>query len=168
MNSGADSKNDGQEEREATGGDASSLLLGSRVTAALADLRDGRITLNEVDGTLFEYIIAELMDRKGYENVEVTRTSKESGVDIYASLRDPLGGRLWFLTQCKHYRIDHGVKTGEVRALLGLVDFHRASGGIIIASSFISKGARDLEQMMPYRLMLYDHQAVHQWIREVG
>src|SRR5204862_4797648 len=49
----------------------------------------------------FEEVVAELLDRQGYE-VTLTPASKDGGKDIYAAKNDMLGSFL-YLVECKKY-----------------------------------------------------------------
>jgi restriction system protein len=143
-------------------------ILVPEFVSVLADLRDGRLLLEQVDPYAFEHLIAELQMRLGYEDVEVTRKSGDGGVDIYAVYRDPTGRKLQFLTQCKRYREDRRIGPGEVQTLYGIVEMQRATGGMLVTSSYFTSGARKLEREHANRLSLHDKQAVYQWIRATG
>jgi len=102
----------------------------------------------------FEEFVAELYARSGFE-VELTRPSKDGGVDIYAVQRAPFGS---FLTvvDCKRHRADRPIQVGLVRGLYGTVMDTGASAGVIATTSYFTKGAKAYQDQRKHRIGLQD------------
>ena len=102
----------------------------------------------------FEELVAELYERSGFE-VELTRASKDGGVDIYALQRAPFGSFLT-IVDCKHHRADRPVQVGLIRQLYGTVMATDASVGVIATTSYFTKGAKAFQAERKHRLGLQD------------
>jgi hypothetical protein len=111
----------------------------------------------------FEELVAELYAREGFE-VELTRASKDGGVDIYAVQRAPFGS---FLTvvDCKRYAADRPIEVGLVRGLYGTVNDLDASMGVIATTSYFTDGAKRLQEKRKHRLGLQDFVAVQNMLK---
>jgi CheY-like chemotaxis protein len=112
----------------------------------------------------FEEFVAHMLEDVGYQ-VELTPVSKDGGFDIYAARRDGVG-KFLYLVECKAYAEDNPVGIGIVRALHGVVNERQASAGMIATTSRFTRGARELERKLPYRLSLNDFGAVSQWVED--
>jgi restriction system protein len=113
----------------------------------------------------YEKVIAEVFRRKGYD-VTLTAFSKDGGRDICAARKDSLGSFL-FLIECKKYRKDRPVGVGLVRSLNGVLDSNRATAGILATTSYFTKGAKEFQKTLEFRISLQDFFGVHRWLREV-
>jgi restriction system protein len=118
----------------------------------------------ELSPRQFEEIVAELLNRKGYE-IKISPATRDGGVDIYAAHKTDLGSFL-YVVQCKKYNVEHRVGVGLIRDLLGTVELERATAGIMVTSSFFTKDARELQQKMAYRISLQDYFGIQKWIKE--
>lgn len=103
----------------------------------------------------FEELMAELYAMQGFE-VELTRGTKDGGVDLYL-VRHEAYGRVLTIADCKRYAPDHLVGVGLVRAMHGLVEANRANAGLIITTSFFTRGAREFQRRLDLRLKLQDY-----------
>jgi len=113
----------------------------------------------------FEELVAGLFERQGYE-VTLTPASKDGGKDIYVAKRDPLGA-LMYLVECKRFARDRPVGVGLIRQLYGVVEQEDATGGILVTTSFFTKGAREFTEKLRYRLSLKDYIDLHKWIEQL-
>lgn len=113
----------------------------------------------------FEELIASLFEKEGYE-VTLTPTSRDGGIDIYVAKKDALASLL-FLVQCKRNALDNPVQVKLIRELYGVVEEHRATGGILATTSVFTKGAKEFTDRMKYRLSLQDYLDLHKWIQRV-
>ena len=111
--------------------------------------------LYELPSRRFEELVAELYARRGFE-VELTPSSGDGGVDVYVVRRDDLGTTLQ-VVQCKRHAEKHRVGVGLVRELYGTVQAENASAGILLTTSFFTRGAREFESRFQYRLSLQDY-----------
>jgi restriction system protein len=93
----------------------------------------------------FEYLIAELYEKLGYET-KLTKTSYDGGVDIIAE-KKKTGKKEKLLIQCKRYQYKIGVD--EIRKLLGVLSDQKATKGTLITCSDYTREARRLEKSNP-------------------
>lgn len=117
----------------------------------------------EMDPRTFEELVAELYEREGFE-VELTRASRDGGVDIYAVQRATFGS---FLTvvDCKRYAADRPIEVGLVQGLYGTVNDLHASMGVIATTSYFTGGAKRLQERRKHRLGLQDFAAVREMLK---
>ena len=113
----------------------------------------------------FEELVAELLSRQGYE-VSLTPESNDGGIDVIAVGGAGLLDRGRFLVQAKRYQPDNRVGVGVVRELYGVVEETRATAGIVVTSSFFTRGARKLQERLASRMSLADFDELRKWILE--
>ena len=111
----------------------------------------------------FEELVAELLFRNGME-VELTERSKDGGRDILAWTTTDMGRQL-YLVECKRYNEKNPVGVGIVRALYGIIEAEKATGGIIVTTSKFTKGAINFARTFEHRLWLNDYNRLLKWIR---
>jgi restriction system protein len=126
-------------------------------------LKQGRL-LSELEWRDFERLIGDLLEREGW-HVEVTRGSKDGGVDVIASMDDLAIGAIRALWQAKRYGPGHKVSLAEVRELSGLISHERATKGVIVTTSHLTRGAIDWVKKDIYRLASLDGPEVEAWVR---
>jgi hypothetical protein len=96
-------------------------------------------------GHQFEKEVSLLYKAKGYD-VQLTKGSGDGGIDIFIEMDG-----LRYGVQCKNY---HGaVGPAAVRELYGTIQHEGLDGGIFIASSGYTKGAREFAGGKPIRLL---------------
>lgn len=117
--------------------------------------------MREVHPRRFEELVAELFRRMGYE-VVLTPRGKDGGFDVLAFQKTGVG-RLLTLVECKRFSPDHKVGVGLVRALYGVVEERRATQGVIATTSSFTRGARQFQQNLEYRLSLRDFNDLASW-----
>ncbi|HDZ79386.1 MAG TPA: hypothetical protein ENH39_08820 [Gammaproteobacteria bacterium] len=115
-----------------------------------------------VDPRKFEELIAEMLTERGYE-ITLTPTSKDGGLDMFAARKDDLGSFL-YLVECKRYTPPNKVGVSVVRSLHGVVQQKQANGGIVVTSSFFTKGAQELQESLPHQMHLRDYLALQKWL----
>ena len=111
----------------------------------------------------FEQLIAELLKRKGF-HVELTPASKDGGYDIIAIQRDDLGSAMT-LVECKRYNANNKVGVEIVRGLYGVVEQEKATRGLIMTTSYFTKGAQTFRDQIKNRMTLSDYDALTDFIR---
>lgn len=119
--------------------------------------------LRELPSRKFEEVVAELLSRQGYMT-ELTPPSKDGGFDMYAARKDGVVGIL-FLVECKRYVPPNKVGVEIVRALHGTVDEKNATGGIVVTTSFFTKGAKDFQQKIEHKMQLHDYAGIQEWLK---
>jgi hypothetical protein len=102
----------------------------------------------------FEELVAELYSRRGFK-ATLTPTTGDQGVDVYVVRHDELGRSL-SVVQAKRYSPDRKIGPSIVRELKGTVATTNASAGVLLTTSFFTKGARALEDEYQYTLALHD------------
>lgn len=108
--------------------------------------------LHEIDPKEFEYLIAALLDKIGFENVEVVGGSGDGGVDLVGALT--VGGitNVKTVIQAKRYKNTIGSKV--IRELRGSAELTKR--GLIITTADFSKDAveeADQPNKMPISLV---------------
>jgi len=130
--------------------------------ALINRLRSEPEFLHNLTPRRFEEIVAELLSQQGY-SVELTPPSQDGGFDMYAARKDGLG-RFLFLVECKRYTPPNKVGVSIVRSLHGVVQQQQANAGIVVTTSFITRGAKEFQQRLPYQVQLQDYLAIQQWL----
>lgn len=95
----------------------------------------------EMDPFQFEYLIAELLRKIGYENVEVTKRSGDKGIDVTANLT--VGGltNVKTVIQAKRYKKGNNISGKHITQLRGSAEVDQR--GLIITTSEFTKDAID-------------------------
>jgi HJR/Mrr/RecB family endonuclease len=119
--------------------------------------------LRTVDGRSFERILAELLERQGYQ-VELQRGTKDGGIDIFALMRQgPLGPHR-YLVQAKRWTRPVGV--APVRELMFLHADHKVTKSCLATTSRFTNGAWRLADDYRWQLELRDFESLQEWIEK--
>lgn len=102
----------------------------------------------------FEEICALALSRLGYD-VTITPPGPDDGIDLIAVDESALF-RSALLVQCKRHRLDLKVETPTLKQLKCVVDDYRASGGIVMTSSYFTSGAERYARENQYKITLFD------------
>ena len=92
---------------------------------------------DRMDGWEFEEYIAELLMRNGFTHVEVTRGSKDQGVDILAQ-KDEVS----YAIQCKHY--SGKVPNKAVQEAYAGAKFYGCEVPVVLTNSYFYPSAEEL------------------------
>lgn len=97
--------------------------------------------IQEMDPFQFEYLVAELLRKIGYENVDVTRRSGDKGIDVVGNLT--VGGltNVKTVIQVKRYKQGNNISGSYITQLRGSAEVDQR--GLIITTSDFTKGAID-------------------------
>ena len=125
-------------------------------------LRAGRL-LSELPWRRFEELIGALLEAEGW-SVKVTRPSKDGGVDVVATKNDPLIGVVRAVWQAKRYGPTRRVRLSEVRELSAVVESERATKGVVVTTSRLTKDAIGWVRRDLYRLDYKDAEKVEAWV----
>lgn len=104
----------------------------------------------------FEIFTYELLDRFGYADVRIGKGSKDGGIDVSAYIEHPLGIER-VIVQCKRNAIDNKVGEPVIKQLLSDTDIHKAARGLIVTTSYLTRGARLLIESYRHRLSALDY-----------
>ncbi len=120
------------------------------------------MSMYELSPREFEKIIAELFKKLGYE-VELTKQTRDGGVDIYIAEKTDLG-KFLFLVECKHYAPNRPVGIEVIRNMYGVLGMNKRkpTGGIIATTSHFAKGVREeiVELNLEHRISLHDFEYI--------
>lgn len=119
--------------------------------------------LSEMHWRDFEKLIGSLLENSGWI-VEVTRGSKDGGVDVIAKKEDSILGEIKTIWQAKKYKKDNFVSLSDVRELSAVRDDMDATKGIIVTTSRLTKGAIHWIKKDLYRLDFKEREQIEAWI----
>lgn len=132
--------------------------------ALLRQLQSGVTGVDALSWREFEKLIAALVESDGYV-VELMRGTKDGGVDVVA-VRD-LGPSGYFkaVWQAKKNNLKRKVQLSVVRELADTRTEFGASKGIVVTSSYLSRGALQRIERDKYILGKIDRDDLDRWIR---
>jgi len=95
--------------------------------------------IQEMDPFQFEYLVAELLRKIGYENVDVTKRSGDKGIDVIGNLT--VGGltNVKTVIQVKRYKTGNNISGKYITQLRGSAEVDQR--GLIITTSDFTKDA---------------------------
>jgi restriction system protein len=114
----------------------------------------------------FEELIADLLRDMGYD-VTLTKTTRDGGADILASIKNDLG-KFLYLIDAKKYSEKNKIGVDMVRTLLGTLADYQASSAMLVTTSSFTKDARAMEKRHQWQLALHDYIIVAEWIQKHG
>lgn len=117
----------GQFKKEGT---ASSTPSGAKPRTA----EEAMAIVDEMSGHDFEQFCAELLERNGYQQVHVTKSSGDQGVDIVATK-----GGIRYAFQCKRYASKLG--NGPVQEVNTGKRIYSCQVGVVITNNYFTRGA---------------------------
>lgn len=131
----------------------------------LLRIQRGEVDLYNVAWRDFEKLVAELLDRDGWD-IELQRGTKDGGVDILAKKSGLPCGDVLALWQAK--RLGEGRKVGidTIRELADTRNEFKASKGVIVTSSYLTGGAIGRIDRDAYILGKVDRDDLTEWIRD--
>lgn len=89
------------------------------------------------DGVAFEYTCADILMRRGFHTVSLTKSSGDQGVDILACKGTDL-----YAVQCKLY--SHSVGNKAVQEVYAGKDYYNCSRAAVMTNSYFTQAAVDL------------------------
>lgn len=125
----------------------------------LGDRRKKYNSLDEMEGHDFEYFCAELLKKRGFEEVEVTRGSRDYGVDILAE-KDGVT----YAIQCKCYAEPVGVKAVQ-EAYAGR-DFYDCMVGVVLTNQYFTAPAVEVAGKL--KILLWDRGYLDSMLEETS
>lgn len=114
-------------------------------------------SLDEIEGHEFEYYCAELLKKRGFEEVSVTKGSGDYGVDVLAE-KDGVT----YAIQCKAYTTPVGVKAVQ-EAYAGR-EFYDCMVGAVLTNQYFTKPA--VEAAKKLKILLWDRGYLDSMIEE--
>lgn len=125
------------------------------------------LRLDELSWREFEKLMADLLETEGYE-VELMRGTKDDGVDIVAKKKVGSVGLIKSVWQAKKNRIDRKVGLSVVRELADTRRELGASKGVIVTTSYLTRGALDRIERDRYILGKMDRDDLSSWAGNLG
>jgi hypothetical protein len=143
-----------------------SLIIESPSVRILYELFKHKIKLVDLHWREFEELIAELLNRDGYD-VTLGSGSKDQGVDIFATRLLSGVGIISTVWQAKKLSGNNKVGLNLIRELADTTTQLKASKGIIVTSTFLTKGALSRIVRDQYQLGKLERPEVDEWIQRV-
>ncbi len=122
--------------------------------------------LDDLTWRQFEKLVAVLLEADGYE-VELMRGTKDGGVDVVATKNLGPSGYFKGLWQAKKLAGSRRVGISTIRELADTRDEFGASKGLIVTSTFLTKGALERVERDRYTLGKVDRKDLDAWIGRV-
>ncbi len=116
----------------------------------------------ELSSRKFEELVARLFSDHGFE-VALTQASRDGGFDILAKLHNPATSFV-ALVECKKYSPENRVGVEIVRGLYGVTEMKGANQGLVVTSSFFTRGAIEEKARIGSRMELKDYNALTSWL----
>ncbi len=142
---------------------ASPILFSSIETEVLAYFGRHPELLYSLPPRKFEELVASVFRNNGYD-VELTPETRDGGFDIVAVQKNSFCGNTLHLVECKRYQPENKVGIGMVQRMLGVVEQHRATQGVIVTTSSFSRDAQVCAQSSRYRLGLNEYADLSKWL----
>ncbi|MCM1192862.1 MAG: restriction endonuclease [Acetatifactor muris] len=139
---------------------AGAAVMGAFIVAVLLRRLRNRYCPSDIDlmeGHDFEYYCAELLRRRGFQEVEVTRGSGDYGIDILAE-KDGVT----YAIQCKRYTAPVGVKAIQ-EAYAGR-DYYDRMVGAVLTNQYFTQPA--VEAAKKLKILLWDRGYLEEVLRE--
>ena len=119
--------------------------------------RRGFSALDEMEGHDFEYFCAQLLERRGFLEVEVTKGSGDYGIDILAE-KDGVT----YAIQCKCYSAPVGVKAVQ-EAYAGR-DYYDRMVGAVLTNQYFTTPAVEVAKRL--KILLWDRGYLERMMEE--
>jgi restriction system protein len=116
-----------------------------------------------LDWRELEWLCGVAYEHMGFQ-VIVTPRGDDDGVDVFAA-NHLLGQKGLVVVQAKKWNDSNPVGKGEVRELLGTIDLHRATKGVLVTTGRYEAGALEMAELDP-RIELLDREQILQLLNE--
>ena len=120
--------------------------------------RKKRYEWDDMEGHEFEYFCADLLKRRGFKDVVVTKGSGDFGIDILAE-RDGIS----YGIQCKNYHSPIGVKA--VQEVYAGRDYYDCMVGVVMSNQYFTGPA--VEAAKKLKIVLWDRGYMEEMMGEV-
>lgn len=129
----------------------------------LEQLKSPNFSLESMSWRQFEVFISRLLESDGYE-IELMDGTKDGGVDIVAVKDMQEAGLYKALWQAKKYKESNKVGISAIRELADVRNEFGASKGILVTTSFLTRGALDRVYRDNFMLGKVDRNDLNKWI----
>ncbi|MFC1513612.1 restriction endonuclease [candidate division KSB1 bacterium] len=110
----------------------------------------------------FEELVADILHDLGLD-VELTKATRDGGVDIYAHLKHEVGSFL-MLVECKKWASDRPVGIDVVQRVYGIQQTKHASKSLIVTTSYFTPPAKSEAAKQNGLVELHDFEALKLWL----
>ncbi len=141
------------------------IVLYSPSIRLLEQLRSFQISLHDLHWRQLEELVAEMLTQDGY-HVQLGPGTKDGGVDIIAMKEDPITGFFMAVWQAKKLKAGNKVDIHVIRELADTRQQHKATKGIIVTTTSLTKGALERIEQDCYTLGKVDGNDLFSWIRK--
>lgn len=114
----------------------------------------------------FEFFVAELLEKLDYTDIKLGQGSKDGGVDISATIKNNIGIEK-ILVQCKRFSEKNKVGEPIIKQLLYEVDMRKATRGVIVTTSTLTKPAHTLITSFLFRLSAIENDGIMRMLKEI-
>jgi len=132
----------------------------------LEKLIEGGIDITSLHWREFEELVAELLEKDGY-SVELGSGNNDGGKDLIATKDLGESGLFKAVWQAKHHKPGNRVGIEVIRELADTRNEHKASKGILVTSTYLTKGAFERVQKDTYILGKVDKDDLLNWINRI-
>ncbi|MGN0155811.1 MAG: restriction endonuclease [Lachnospiraceae bacterium] len=133
------------------------LIAGAYLLAGKYRKKYKAVSLDEIEGHDFEYYCAELLKKRGFLDVTVTKGSGDYGVDVLAE-KDGVT----YAIQCKAYATPVGVKA--VQEAFAGKEYYDRMVGAVLTNQYFTKPA--VEAAKKLKILLWDRGYLDSMIEE--
>lgn len=133
------------------------LLLLSVILLRIKNKRKFTKEYDLMEGRDFEFFCADLLQKRGFLEVEVTKGSGDNGVDILAE-KDGIS----YAIQCKRYDEPVGVKAVQ-EAYAGR-DYYDKMIGVVMSNQYFTKNAVEMARKL--KILLWDRGYLEEMLEE--
>lgn len=111
----------------------------------------------------FEEFVAEILCRDGFE-VELTKQTRDGGIDIFAKKKDNLASMLYGI-ECKKYSPDRPIGVSIIRELATSIRENHCNVGVLCTTSRFTTGA--VAAAESHLIYPHDVRSIHNWVLQV-
>lgn len=113
--------------------------------------------MDEMEGVAFEQFCADLLARRGFDEIELTKASGDYGIDILAQKEG-----VTYAVQCKRYSEPVGVKAVQ-EAYAGRDYYDRMVGAVMTNQYFTSAAVEAAKKL---KILLWDRGYIESMLKE--
>lgn len=125
-----------------------------------------KVQIDDLNWREFERLVSELLEQDGYE-VELLRGTKDGGVDVVAVKDMGTAGFFKTVWQAKKKDLKNKVGLSIVRELADTRSEFKASKGMIVTSTYLTRGALARIERDKYILGKVDRDDLSAWIQRI-
>ncbi len=140
-----------------------SLITLSPSIGLIGRVQQRLVGLDELSWREFEELIARMLESDGY-NVELTRGSKDGGIDVIAVKDLGIAGMFKAVWQAKRNRVDRKIGLSLVRELADTRLEHDATKAFIVTTSYLTRGALERVERDRHVLGKVDRDDLDLWM----